>query len=335
MRVRLRLRADGPGVPSAGVGYLIVEFRQLRYFLAVAEERRFARAAERLHIAPPSLSQQIQTLERELRVTLFVRTPQSVELTPAGEALVLRARVILAEVDRAREEVRAAGAGRREQLSLRVCTMADLVLDGPLRDAALGIPGVEVSAASSTGDDAVEAVRQSRADAAVVWSRSPDQRDLDGAVLGSVPFGVALPQGHPMTLVSAVPVGQLAHETVVMFPRAAFAGIWDQVVDHLLPQGRGPAQVAVEPDLVNAPEAMLRCVATGGGVAPAILGVAHLGVAGIEVRSLEPTLCLDLEVVWRAPARPALRALIDFLREAATDPLAGIEPVPARRGRIE
>jgi DNA-binding transcriptional LysR family regulator len=137
------------------VGYLTVELRQLRYFLAVAEERRFARAAQRLHIAAPSLSQQIQTLERELRVTLFVRTPQSVQLTPAGEALVLRARVILAEVDRAREEVRAAGAGRREQLSLRVGTMADLVLDGPLRDTALGIPGVEVSAASSPGDDAV------------------------------------------------------------------------------------------------------------------------------------------------------------------------------------
>src|ERR671928_62978 len=92
---------------------------QLRYFLAVAEEGRFSRAANRLHIAAPSLSQQIQALERELRVRLFERTTQRVELTIAGQALVERARVILAEVERARADVRAAatrrssGAGHR------------------------------------------------------------------------------------------------------------------------------------------------------------------------------------------------------------------------------
>jgi DNA-binding transcriptional LysR family regulator len=304
-----------------------VELRQLRYFLAVAEERRFARAAERLHIAAPSLSQQIQTLERELRVTLFVRTPQKVELTPAGEALVLRARVILAEVDRAREEVRATGDSRREPLSLRVSNMAELVLDGPLRVAALGIPGVEVFAASSQGDDAMEAVRQARADAAVVWARSPDQRDLDGTVLGLVEFGVALPQGHPVTDHPAVPVAELASQAVIMFPRAPFAGIWDRTLDHLLPHGPATGQVLIEPDLLNAPEAMLRSVAGGAGVAPVILGLPDdLDVAGIEVRPLEPALCLELEVVWRAPARPALRTLIDFLADAARDPQAMIDP---------
>jgi DNA-binding transcriptional LysR family regulator len=303
-----------------------VELRQLRYFLTVAEEQRFARAAERLHIAAPSLSQQIHTLERELRVTLFVRTPQRVGLTPAGEALVRRARVILAEVDRAREEVRAAGAGRREQLSLRVANMAELVLDGPLRVAALGIPGVEVSASSSQGDDAIEAVRQARADAAVVWARSLEQRDLEGVVLGSVDFGVALQQGHALTDLAVVPVARLAGETVIMFPRAPFAGVWDRALDHLLPNGPVTGQFLVEPDLVDAPEAMLRSVATGGGVAPVILGIAAgLGVPGIEVRPLEPALCLELEVVWRAPAGAAVQSLVDFLMDAARDPQAMIE----------
>jgi DNA-binding transcriptional LysR family regulator len=118
-----------------------MELRQLRYFLAVAEEGRFARAAERLHITAPSLSQQIQALERELRVTLFERTPQRVAVTAAGASLVRRARVILAEADRARHDVRAADSGNRERLTLRVCNMAEFVLDGPLRIAALGIPG--------------------------------------------------------------------------------------------------------------------------------------------------------------------------------------------------
>jgi DNA-binding transcriptional LysR family regulator len=304
-----------------------VELRQLRYFLAVAEERRFARAAERLHISAPSLSQQIQTLERDLRASLFVRTPQEVQLTPAGEALVRRARVILAEVDRAREEVRAGGDGRREPLSLRVGTMAELVLDGALRVAALGIPGVEVFAASSQGEDAMEAVRQSRADSAVVWARSPGQRDVDGRVLGLVEFGIALPQGHRLTDHTAVPVAGLAAETVVMFPQAPFAGIWNRALDHLLPHGPAPGQVLVEPDLVNAPEAMLRSVAGGAGVAPVILGLAvHQDVPGIEVRPLEPALCLELELVWRAPARAALRALVDFLADAAGDPHVLLDP---------
>jgi LysR family transcriptional regulator, benzoate and cis,cis-muconate-responsive activator of ben and cat genes len=104
--------------------------------------------------------------------------------------------VVLAEADRAREEIRAASAGSREQVSLRVFTMAELVLDGPLRDAALGIPGIQVSATSSPGG------RRGRGRAAGTGGRrgrvepTGDQRDLAGVVLGSVVFGVPLQQGH-------------------------------------------------------------------------------------------------------------------------------------------
>ena len=171
-----------------------MDLRQLRYFLTVAEERRFAAAARRLHIAAPSLSQQIRALERDLRVTLFERTTRGAELTPAGRVLAERARVVLAEVDRAREDVRSAGSDTREQVTLRVCTMAEWVLDGPLRAVGPVIPGVEVFVTSSPGDDAVEAVRQARADAAVVWSRPQEHRDLDGVVLGPVRFGLVLPR---------------------------------------------------------------------------------------------------------------------------------------------
>ena len=187
-----------------------VDLRQLRYFLTVAEERRFAAAARRLHIAAPSLSQQIRALERDLRVTLFDRTPRGAELTPAGRVLSERARVILAEVDRASEDVRSAGVSSREQVTLRVCTMADRVLDGPLRTVGLAIPGLQVFVTSSPGDDAVEAVRQARADAAVVWSRPREHRDLDGVVLGSVLFGIVLPQEHPLAAQATVLVAGIS-----------------------------------------------------------------------------------------------------------------------------
>lgn len=302
----------------------------MRYFLAVADEKRFSRAAQRLHIAAPSLSHQVRALERELRIRLFDRTPEQVRLTPAGALLVERARIILAEVDRAVSDVRAAGSGFREPLTLRVANMADLVLDGPLRLAALGIDGVEVSVSSARGDDALEAVRQGRADAAVVWNRSNRQRDLSGAVLGSVAFGIVLPLRHTYSGAATVPVPALAGDVLVMFPQQPFPGIWDRVVDHLFPGGTTPGQVVVEPNLINAPEALLRAVAGGTGIAVGILGIAdRLGVEGIAVRPLDPALHLELEVVWRAPATPAVDELIDFLVESARDPHAIIEP--ARR----
>jgi LysR family transcriptional regulator, benzoate and cis,cis-muconate-responsive activator of ben and cat genes len=298
-----------------------VDLRQLRYFLTVAEEGRFSSAARRLHIAAPSLSQQIRALERDLRVTLFDRTPRGAELTPAGRVLSERARVILAEVDRAREDVRSAGVSTRDQVTLRVCTMADRVLDGPLRTVGLAIPGLEVFVTASPGDDAVEAVRQARADAAVVWNRPREHRDLDGVVLGSVLFGIVLPLGHPLADLTEIPVAGLGSESAVMFPFSPFAGIWQRTVDHLLPRGAQPGQVVVEPNLINSPEAMLRAVAAGSGVAPGILGVVeHMEVGGIVVLPLVPPLPLDLEVVWRRRARPAVRRLVDFLVEAVADP---------------
>ncbi|MGY1753437.1 LysR family transcriptional regulator [Blastococcus sp. SYSU D01042] len=311
-----------------------MELRQLRYFLTVAEERRFAAAARRLHIAAPSLSQQIQALERDLRVTLFDRTSRGAELTPAGRVLAERARVILSELDRARQDVRSAGPDRREQVALRVCTMAERVLDGPLRLVGTAVPGVEVTVSSSPGDDAVESVRQGRADAAVVWNRPPEHRDLDAVVLGTVQWGIALPTGHPLAERARIPAAAVGRERVVMFPFSPFAGVWQRSLDHLLPGGVRPGQVVIEPDLINSPEAMLRAVASGSGVAPAILGVAEqLHVDGIAVRPLDPPLLLDLEIVWRRPARAAVRHLVDHLVAAADEPEVLV--TAARRRPVE
>lgn len=298
-----------------------MELRQLRYFLAVADERRFSAAARRLHIAAPSLSQQIRALERELHVTLFERTTLGADLTPAGHVLAERARVIFTEVDRAREEVRFAGPFPRHQVTVRICTMAERVLDGPLRSLGSTIPGADVVVTSSPGDDAVEAVRQARADAAVVWRRPYEHRDLDGIVLGSVAFGVVLPEGHPLAHRPQVPVAALSRESVVMFPWAPFSGIWQRVLDHLLPGGARPGQVVIEPDLINSPEAMVRAVAAGSVVAPSIIGVAdRLGISGVVLRQLDPPLYVDLEAVWRRPSRPEVRRVVDSLVRSAENP---------------
>jgi DNA-binding transcriptional LysR family regulator len=305
-----------------------VELRQLRYFLAVAEEGRFNQAAQRLHIAAPSLSQQIRALERELRVPLFERSPHEVRLTAAGAVLVERARIILAEVERTFPEVRNVAKDSREQLTLHVATMAELVLVGPLQVAALGIDGLEVSVSSSRGDDALDAVRQGRADAAIVWSRSHLQRDLPGIVLGSVIFGVVLPLKHRFWDASSVSVTALAGEALVMFPQRPFAGVWDRTLDHLFPDGAAPGQVVIEPDLINAPDAVLRAVAAGAGIGVCILETADkLRIDGIAVRPLVPAIRWDLEAVWREPARSSVRTLVDFLVESARNGDTLIEPI--------
>src|SRR5690349_10573029 len=120
----------------------------------------------------------------------------------------------------------------------------------------------------------------------------------------------------------------LAGEVLIMLPRPPFAGIWDHTVDHLFPEGAARGQVVVEPDLLNAPAAVLRAVAGGAGITVCVLGTAdHLGIEGLVVRPLDPVLTWDLEVVWRAPATRAVRSLVGFLVESSRDQQTLIEPV--------
>lgn len=291
-----------------------MELRQLRYFVAVAEERHFGRAARRLRIAAPSLSQQIQALERDLHVTLLERSPRSVVLTPAGEVLLEHAHVLLARAERARNEVRCAVGGHRH-LTLRVVSAVEHVLDGPLRHLSGTASGLEVTTATSTDSEAIRAVREEHIDAAIVWVRSTQDQDLAGTILRQVSVHLALPAGHRLAAAEAVRVADLATETIVMFPRDLFLGIWDHIIGHLLPAGLSrPDQVLTQPDLINAPEAILRSVAAGHGMAPVAPAMAeHVPVPGIVVRPLAPPLLAPVELIWRQPAHPALQDVVALL----------------------
>jgi DNA-binding transcriptional LysR family regulator len=239
-----------------------VELRQLRYFVAVAEMLHFGRAARRLHITTPSLSQQIRALERDLGVVLLERSPRRVALTPAGDVLLGHARTLLTQAELARRAVRSTGE-RPEQLTMRVAPWALAVVGHKLRELSVLVPGVEVSAALCHDSDAMHAVRQERADAAVVWIRSAEDQDLAAITLREVPL-------------------------------------------------------RIEPDLVTDGAPLLRAVAAGEGLAPTVPAAAEqLTATGIAVRPLLPPLVVPLELVWREPARPALRQFIAQL-EAGT-----------------
>ncbi|MGX5359154.1 LysR family transcriptional regulator [Kocuria sp. KH4] len=295
-----------------------MELRQLRYFVAVAEERHFGRAAARLRIAAPSLSQQIKVLERDLHVTLLERSPRHVDLTTAGEVLLEHAYVLLARAERARTEV-GCSDGRHRHLSLRVVPGVEHILEGPLAHLAGPDYELEVTAATATDCEAIRAVRDEHLDAAIVWVRCAQDQDLPGTVLAQVPLHLALPVGHRLAAAAAVPVTELTEETVVLISRELFPGIWDHLLARLLPAGLSrPEQVLTLPNLINAPEALLRAVAAGSGVAPVAPAVAaHLAVPGIVVRPLDPPLTAPVELIWHKPAHPALPDIITLLTDTS------------------
>jgi DNA-binding transcriptional LysR family regulator len=294
-----------------------MELRQLRYFVAIAEERHFGRAADRLRIATPTLSQQLRVLERGLGVVLVDRSRKGpVALTRGGEVLLRHARVLLTRADRARDEVRTARE-EPEQVLLRVASGAEFLLAPQLRrlldDATLGL----ITMTSSTSD-ALVAVREDSADAAVVWNGGGDDDGLHTAVLQDVPVHLALPANHRLAGSASVAVAELTDESIVMFPRPLSPRAWDTMHDHLLPNGPSrPGQVITQANATTGPEVVLRGVTAGRGVGPAIKRLAERAPRdGLVFRPLDPPLTLPLELTWREPAGQALRQVVTRLLAA-------------------
>ncbi|GAA1827057.1 LysR family transcriptional regulator [Microlunatus capsulatus] len=295
-----------------------MELRQLRYFVAIAEERHFGRAAQRLKIATPTLSQQLRVLERGLGVVLVERArPGPVTLTSAGEVLLAHARVLLTRADRAREEVRTA-AGEPEQVLLRVASGAEVLLAPHLRRLAAD-PALGVVLMTSSTQDALVAVREESADAAVVWDGGGEELGLAGALLLEVDVHLALPAGHRLAASPRVRVADLREEPVVMFPRPLSAHAWDRMQGHLLPEGPSrPGQLVTESNATTGPDIVLRGVAAGKGVGPAVLPLSEPRRSeGVVLRPLDPPLTLPLELTWREPAGRALQRVVDLLVAAA------------------
>jgi DNA-binding transcriptional LysR family regulator len=307
----------GLTVVRSGLTSVVVELRQLRYFVAVAEARHFGRAARRLHISTSSLSQQIRVLERDLRVVLFDRTSRGVVLTSAGRVLLEHARALLSRAQLARDHVRCSN-GRREQLAVRVASGAQLIMGETVRGLSSRMSTVDVSTALCPDSDATQAVRQERADAAIVWTRSVEDQDLGGVTLRRVPVRLAVPISHRLAVAACIPTADLIDETVVLFPRDLAPGLWDRLVSHLVPAWTTRSgRVLIDNELAtDGQAALLNAVAAGRGVAPIVSGsVDGRVVNGITVRPITPPLTVQLELVWNEPPRPALRELVMQLAE--------------------
>src|SRR5947209_7645511 len=193
-----------------------MELRHLRYFLAVAEEGHITRAAARLGIQQPPLSQQIHALERELEVQLFRRKPRGVELTSAGRALLDDARAILAQVEHARAATRRTARGEQGRIVVGFTSSAPFVPFVPrvIRAFRELYPLVALVLEETGTGEMVDALRNELIDAAFIRSPAPDPAGIEVHPLLEEAMVVALPAGHAL---AAAPVS-------VPLPLAAFAG---------------------------------------------------------------------------------------------------------------
>ncbi|MFF3868547.1 LysR substrate-binding domain-containing protein [Micromonospora sp. NPDC001898] len=291
------------------------DLRRLRYFAVLAEELHFTRAAARLHIAQPALSQQIRALERQLGVPLVHRTSRGCTLTEVGRRVAAEAGRLLAEVDAGTARIRDLVRGRDGRLRLAYTRSArGGRVDALVTRFRAAHPDVEVVAETAWTAPNVAGLLAGRLDAAFV--RTPvEEPGLRCRFVEAEELLLALPTGHPLAVgrrrISRAEVVDLP---AVMWPRDNGPGMFDRTIAQVWPQG-GFRLVRQEPD----DEQLLRAVAGGDVVAAVPAGRARaLKVPGVRLRRFTaPTPTVDVRLAWpRDTTNPAVHHLLALLDDA-------------------
>jgi DNA-binding transcriptional LysR family regulator len=291
------------------------ELRLLKYFVAVAEERHFGRAAERLHLAQPPLSQQIRKLEHQLGVELIDRSRRPIELTGAGDALYREARLALVHGERAFAAARRAARGHLGHLRIGALQAAvDGVVPAVMREHRSAYPGVELELHELGTGDQIEQLSAHRLD--VGFLRGPvDDPALAVERLLEDPLAAVIPDHHEFSRQTAIQPQHLAHEEMVLWTRAAAPTTYADVVELFRHNGIQPQVVAEAPRI----QTVLALVAAGIGVALLPTSFANLSRLGVRFVPLAGALPdRPIALAWRSKDRsPALAAFLDVARIAA------------------
>lgn len=289
-----------------------MELRHLRYFVAVAEELHFGRAAARLYIAQPPLSQQIQQLERELEVTLFQRTSRRVQLTPAGEVFLAGARQTLAALDAAVQSAQRASRGETGWLGIGFAASATYdLLPAVLHDFRAQFPDVQLSLMELNAVEQSAALRDRSIHVGFARPHTDEAEVVLEAVLRE-PFLVALPAAHPLVGRSELSLALLADEPFVSFPERPLPS-YAQVVRAVC-EGAGFAPRVVQE--VREMQTAISLVAAGLGIALLPASVQHLRRDGVVYRPLpDDAPRTELAVISRKEdASPVLQNFLVIVR---------------------
>lgn len=300
---------------------------RIRYFVAVAEERHFGRAAEKLHMSQPPLSQQIQLLEKELGTQLFTRTTRRVELTEAGEILYEGAKRALDQLEQAILHAQRVQRGEAGLLRVGfVSTAAFQLLSDVLRAFRQRYPQATLELFHLTSAQQAAAFEARTID--VGFLREPPGGEVEVEIIDKDPLVVALPATHPLARRTSVPVRLLKDQPFVIWDRQQTAGIAQTILDLCTRHGFLPI-IALE---VTNPPAMLSLVAGGVGVAIVPRSATHLRPEAVVFRPLDDKNAYSpMALAWRSDnTRELLPGFIGLVREVCK---VRIKPqsTPARR----
>lgn len=293
-----------------------MELRHLRYFIAVAEELHFGRAAERLGMAQPPLSQQIKALEEEIGVQLLLRTRRRVQLNAAGAAFLNEARKVLAHADRAMHAAQRAARGEIGQLEVGFVSSAVYgKVPSIFNMMRTRYPDVSLVLQDLTSEEQAKAMKDYRLDVGLVRPPVPAADSLVVQVMWKEPLVAVLPKTHPLAAKREIAMESLAGERFLQVPRHVGPGFYDQFI-------RICAQAGFSPKIVQearTTQTIVSLIAGGMGISILPASLQNLRRTGVVYRPLEPPAPVtELAVMWRPDDEtPALHAFLEIIWEVA------------------
>ncbi len=297
----------------------MIETRLLQQFIAVAEELHFSRAAQRLHMAQPPLSQAIRRLEREMGLALFERSNRRVALTPAGSAFLDSARQVLQSLDEGVAQTRRVAQGLEGLLTLTFINIAPYApLLRALRGFRLACPGVAFTLQEATTLEQLQALESGAADLGFLRTPGTTTPRLQFETLLREPICVALPAGHRLAGSAQIELALLKDEAFVASPRSLGPGFHDQLIALCQAAGFVPRVVQQARQM----QTLIALVASGFGIAllPASLatgGLADVVFRPIAVDAPEALRKLDLLMAWNPGQDSVIRdRLMEEVRRA-------------------
>ncbi|UBF28230.1 LysR family transcriptional regulator [Kovacikia minuta CCNUW1] len=289
-----------------------MELRHLHYFITVAEELHFSRAAERLHISQPPLSQQIQNLEDELGVKLFERTKRQVHLTEAGKVFLERCYLVLAQLEQAIAVTQQIGRGEVGQLAISfVGTAMFTLLPEIFRVFREQFPAVELRLHELTTAQQIQALYDKQIDIGIVRS-AINEPGLSVECFLPESLVLALPETHPLSAQTQVALSSLANESFILFPATMGPVFYEQIIGSCQQAGFRPkvAQEAVQMQTI------VGLVAAGLGIAIVPASLQNFPRSGVIYRPLKEEIPnTELYLTWRQhDSSPVVRAFLNLAR---------------------
>lgn len=286
-----------------------MEIRQLRYFIAVAEELHFGRAAALVNICQPPLSQQIKNLEDELGARLFDRTKKSVSLTPMGTAFLSDARDILRKVEEAKNRVQRISSGQEGEILLGVVPSAmDTFLPEGIGEFCHERPRITLKLSEMGTLEILDALRASRIDMGILRLFEQDSRGFRCETIVREPYVLAVPQGHPLAQLRRIPLTALDGQPFVSFPRETHPRLYDRIMACLAAAGSTPRIVQE----ASTKRAAIAFVAARIGIALVPSSAGKQSLKGVAFRPLVGEMpVVEFSMVWREHGGTA--AMMDLI----------------------